>query len=179
MRWKSSPHRYGAVAIAMHWVTALALVGMLMSGFQAADMVEVGRKTSLLRIHAAMGITILLLTLLRLCWWGLVDRKPIGPAAVSPWQAGAARIVHGLFYLVILGMGASGIGMLLLSGVGEVLFGGSQAPLPNFHQYPPRVPHGAGAWVLMGLIGLHVGAALYHQFVLRDRLLARMGLGRA
>ena len=39
-------------------------------------------------------------------------------------------------------------------------------------------PHGLGAFALLGLVTLHVGAALYHQLVRRDRLLARMGIGR-
>jgi cytochrome b561 len=51
--------------------------------------------------------------------------------------------------------------------------------LPDFMLYPPRIGHGLGAMVLIALVLAHVAAALYHQFVLRDRLLARMGLGRS
>lgn len=177
MHWKSSMHRYGAVAIAMHWATALALVGLLASGLRAAGMDDQAAKLPLLRIHAAMGVSVLGLTLLRLCWWWLADRKPADPAGTPRWQARAAHVVHGLFYVVILGMGASGVGMIALSGAGGILTGASQVPLPDFHAYPPRVPHGIGGTLLIALILLHVAAALYHQFVRRDRLLTRMGLG--
>ena len=90
------------------------------------------------------------------------------------WQARSARAVHVLLYAVILGMGASGIGMLVLSGAGDSLFDAASAPLPDFWQYAPRKPHSFGAKFLIALLVLHVGAALYHQMVLRDGLIRRM-----
>lgn len=175
---KSTPERYGTVAIAMHWVTALAVFGLLISGFRAADMVDLAAKASILRVHAVVGISVLLLTVLRALWWWLVDRKPADPAGTPRWQAVSAHIVHGLFYVVIAGMAASGIGMMVLSGAGKVLFGGSAATLPDFTLFAPRIPHGLGGRLMIALILVHVGAALYHQFVLRDRVLARMWSGR-
>jgi cytochrome b561 len=178
MHWKSGTDRYGAVAITIHWVTAIAILGLLLSGFQAADMDDLAAKAALLRIHAAMGISVLGLTLMRLVWWWLADRRPAEPAGMPRWQNAAARVVHGLLYVVVLGMAASGIGMLVLSGAGAVLFAGAPGPLPDFTDYLPRVPHGIGARLLIALVLLHSGAALYHQFVRRDRLLSRMGVGR-
>jgi cytochrome b561 len=166
------------VAIAIHWVTAIALVGLLISGTQAAGNPDPVAKAAVLRVHAVVGAAVLVLTLVRIGWWWLVDRKPDEPAGTPRWQAAAARLVHRLLYVVIIVMGASGIAMVALSGAGEVLFGSSPRPLPDFTAYPPRAPHGAGATALMVLAALHAGAALYHQFVLRDRLLARMGIGR-
>ena len=83
-------------------------------------------------------------------------------------------MVHVLFYVVILGMIASGIGMIALSGAAPLIFGGESAQLPDFWKYPPRLPHAIGARVLVALLVLHVGAALYHHFVRRDGLLWRM-----
>jgi cytochrome b561 len=85
--------------------------------------------------------------------------------------------VHILFYIVILGMIASGIGMVALSGAGPVIFGG-EGTLPDFWKVPPRVPHGIGARLLLALLVLHTGAALYHHFVRRDVLLGRMRFSR-
>jgi cytochrome b561 len=87
-------------------------------------------------------------------------------------------VVHVLFYVVILGMIASGIGMMALSGAAVLMFGGESALLPDFWNYPPRIPHGIGARLLLVLLMLHVGAALYHQFVRRDGLLCRMWFSR-
>jgi cytochrome b561 len=74
-------------------------------------------------------------------------------------------------------MAASGIGMLVLSGAGRILLGGASGVLPEFWNYPPRVPHRAGAVLLVALFVLHLGAALYHHFVRRDGLLTRMRIG--
>lgn len=176
MAWKSDGHRYGAVATAMHWVTAAAIFGLLGSGLMLEEAAPAA-KTQLLRVHAAVGILVFVLTLLRLSWWAFADRRPEEPAGQPRWQALAARTVHRLFYAVTLLMGASGIAMLALSGAASILFLGGAGALPDFNLYPPRIPHGLGAWAMMGLIAVHVGAALYHQFVRRDRLLERMGIG--
>jgi len=68
---------------------------------------------------------------------------------------------------------ASGIGMIALSGAAPLIFGANSAPLPDFWKYPPRPPHAIGARLLLALLVLHVGAALYHHFVRRDGLLWR------
>ncbi|MDO9296294.1 cytochrome b [Bradyrhizobium sp.] len=50
--------------------------------------------------------------------------------------------------------------------------------MPDFSKYSPRAPHGIGARLLIALVVLHVGAALYHQFGRRDGLLRRMWFGK-
>ena len=176
MQMKSDGHRYGAVAMAMHWATAIAIFGLLGSGLVMADTDDAAVKATLLKGHAAAGVFITLLTVLRISWWAFADRRPEKPEGTPAWQARVANIVHGMFYVVILVMGASGVAMLVLSGAASVLASG-QGRLPDFALYAPRAPHGAGAWLMMMLIAAHVGAALYHQFIRHDRLLARMGLG--
>lgn len=178
MQWKSSTQRYGGVAIAIHWATAAAILGLLVSGFRAAGMVDEIARVVLLRTHVAFGVCVLALTLLRVGWWAILDRKPADPAGTPRWQARAARLVHVLFYLVIFAMALSGIALVAASGAGPILFGGAAQPLPDFTAYAPRIPHGIGARLLVGLVLVHAGAALYHRLVLRDRVLGRMGLGR-
>ena len=179
MKWTGDSRRYGAVATAMHWATAVAIFGLLGSGLMLEQAGTEAAKVQLLRVHATVGILVFVLTLLRLGWWAFADRRPDEPAGMPVWQAMAARWVHRLFYIVILIMGASGLAMLGLSGAGLILFAGQPGLLPDFALYPPRVPHGLGAWTMMALIAAHVAAALYHQLILKDRLLGRMGLGRA
>lgn len=178
MGLRSDGRRYGAVTMVMHWATAVAVFSLLGSGLVMADTVDPAAKASILTFHAAAGLFTGVLTLLRILWWVFADDRPPHTAATPRWQARAAGAVHGLLYAVILLMVASGLGMMALSGAADVLMSG-QGVLPDFNQYAPRIPHGLGAWTLMALIAAHVGAALYHQFALRDRLLGRMGLGRA
>lgn len=179
MQWKSSPVAYGAVAIALHWASAALFVMLLVSGFRAAGTIDPQAKLMLLRVHAAAGSTALALTLARLAWWRFADRPPAAPQGQAAAQARAARLVHRLFYVVILVLAGTGIGMVVLSGAAPILLGQVLAPLPAFDALPPRALHGVAVWALLGLIAAHVGAAFYHQFVLGDRLLARIGIGRA
>lgn len=176
--WKSTPERYGRVAIILHWLTALFILGLMIAGSQAADMTDPVAKASLLRLHAPMGTLVLVLTLARIGWWVFADTKPHEPRGTPRLQSIAANAVHGLLYLVIIGMAGSGVAMIALSGAGNILFGSAPGPLPDFWDFTPRYVHDALNSVMLGLLALHVGAALYHQFILKDRLLARMGLGK-
>lgn len=178
MSLDNRPNRYGGVPITIHWTTGAAILGLVMTGFQAANMADPAAKITLLRVHAVLGITVLMLTLLRILWWTFMDNKPASPSGMPRWQARTSRIVHMLFYIVIFGMVASGIRMLSLAETGTVLLSDASASLPNFTSYPPRLAHGIGGRFLIALIILHAAAAFYHQFSLRDRLLARMGIGR-
>ncbi|KAB2958210.1 MAG: cytochrome B [Rhizobiaceae bacterium] len=174
---KSTADRYGTVAVAIHWLSAALVLVLLASGFRAAGTIDPTAKASLLRVHAVVGATVLVLTLARIAWWVFADRRPAEAAGMPRLQARAARAVHLLFYVVLIGMAASGVGMLALSGAANILFGNAPGPLPDFMAYAPRIPHGLGALLLVALVLAHVAAALYHQFVMRDRLLARMGIG--
>ena len=173
----SRPDRYGTVAVSIHWLTAILIVGLLASGFRAGGAADVGAKAALLRIHIPVAILVLLLTLYRAAWWLFLDAKPQPVQGSSAAQERIARLVHLAFYAVILGMAASGIGMMVLSGAAPAVFGEAGALLPDFDRYPPHIPHGLGALLLVGLLLFHAGAALYHQFVLKDRLFARMWYG--
>ena len=76
-------------------------------------------------------------------------------------------------------MAASGLALAVQAGLPDVLLGTSGMSLPQtLAGYAPRTVHGAPATMLLALVALHVLAALYHQLVRKDRLLARMGLGR-
>jgi len=82
-----------------------------------------------------------------------------------------------LFYVAIIAMAASGIGMLSLSGAAGIIFDPGAVALPDFWKYAPRVPHAIGARALLALLLLHVGGALFYPFIMRDRIFARMGIG--
>lgn len=176
MSVKSTPARYGSVAIAIHWITALLIVLLFATGLLAAAQVDPAAKVALLRAHIPLGAGALLLTLFRIVWWWVADRHPVPPAGQPEWQRWVASIVHGGLYAVVLVAASSGIATIVLSGALPAIIG--SATLPNLETVLPRAVHGTVARVMLGLLALHVGAAMWHQFVRRDHLLARMGLGR-
>jgi cytochrome b561 len=175
---KSTSTRYGTVAVTIHWASALLILALLVSGMRAGDMAVEASKTAVLSLHIPLGVSVLLLTLARLIWWRMADRKP--PSIPMPrWQSLASRGVHLLLYVVILAMASSGIATVALSGAMPIIFGGSPGPLPDFHEFAPRAAHGIGARLMIALFLLHAGAALHHHFIKRDGMLARMWFGKA
>ncbi|MHA1554587.1 MAG: cytochrome b [Alphaproteobacteria bacterium] len=176
MSIKSTPDQYGSVSVMLHWLTALLIVIALVTGFVADD-AAAADAAGILTVHVPVATTVLLLTLARIAWWWFADTKPTATGETPAWQDRSAKAVHGLFYVVIVLMAASGIAMLALSGAVPILFGGAAGALPNFEELAPRGPHELGAWLMVALFVVHVAAAFYHQFMMRDALLGRMWFG--
>lgn len=175
MTLKGNTDRYGTIAVTLHWASAGAILALLAIGFMAANGADAARTAALLRIHVPLGIVVLALTVARLVW-RLFDRRPAAPAGQPGWQRATARLNHALLYGVVILMGVSGIAVMILSGAAAVLFFGAPGALPRFSDVPPMAVHALGAFAIVGLLGLHVGAALYHHFCRRDHLFARMRL---
>lgn len=172
MSLKSTSTQYGSVAVAIHWTSALAVVLAFAAGLAAANTQPL--PVPLLVVHIALGLSVFVLTLLRIVWWLAADTHPL-PAEQPRWQQLAARTVHALLYVIIILMATSGITTMVLSGAIPAIASG--APLPDFSGLIPRMAHGLMSRVLLVLLVVHIGAALYHQLIRRDRLLARMGIG--
>lgn len=176
MALHSSPDRYGTMAVALHWLSALAILLMLGSG-QAMDWAATeAAVAAILPVHAVLGLLVGVLTLFRILWWIAFDRRPEPQGGLSRTQERLASVMHLGLYVAILVMVASGVGMVALTGAAPAIFGGGT--LPDFSAVPPYLVHGLLSKVLLVLVLGHVGAALWHQFVQRDGLIVRMG-GRA
>jgi cytochrome b561 len=151
------------------------IIAALSLGLVAASTLDPMTKLWIVLFHVACGSLALLLTLTRIGWWIWGDKRPAAVPGQPQAQLWAARIVHSLLYLAILVLGTSGIATIVLSGAGPALIAGT--PLPDFSLLLPRMVHGVMSRVLLALLAAHIGAALYHQFIRRDGVMARMGLG--
>ncbi|KQT89892.1 cytochrome B [Methylobacterium sp. Leaf469] len=177
--------RYTVVAILLHWTSAfcvLALIGigLVMTHAGLAPM----RQFQLYQWHKSVGITVLALTTLRLAWRAFhrPPRHPVGMPAPARRAAGA---VHGLLYLLLVGLPLTGWAIVSLSPfqIPTVLYGlvpWPHLPLAAFltdaaaaEEVAKRV-HACWAWLLTALLALHVAAALRHHLILRDDSLRRM-----
>jgi cytochrome b561 len=174
MSSKSTSTRYGSVAIAIHWSSAVAVILTWLIGFSVANLTQ---NPTLLLAHIALGTLVLLLTLFRIGWWAFADKHPRAPADEPQWQVRTAQAVHLLLYVLLVLMASSGITTVALSGVIPTLL--SVGPIPVLSELIPRVAHGIMAKIILALFVVHVGAALYHQVIRRDHLVARMGVGQA
>jgi cytochrome b561 len=178
---------YGSVAITLHWLTVAIILVTIPIGIATALIEFASQKSShvahfitvhahlLLTMHASLGLLILLLTLTRLSW-RIFDRRPGKPLGQPHWQALIARATHWLLYGFLVVLPASGISLIILSGAIPVLLGTVPGSLPHFSKFLLSLVHSLAAFTLIGLIAIHFGAVLYHQFYKRDRLLARMGV---
>lgn len=185
--------RYTAVAIALHWLIAVAIVGMIALGWYMTDLptdtpAERGAQFTVFQLHKSIGVTILVLSIARVAW-RLMNPPPPEPP-MPGWQAGLAKVVHVGLYVLIIVMPLSGWIMVSASptGIDTILYktvhwphlpGLSTLPLDARKQLqgPLEFVHSKLAWVIIVLLGLHVAGALKHQFIDKDHLLARMAPG--
>jgi len=182
--------RYTSVAILLHWLIALAIVLQLASGLWMADAINDPEQRAfafqVYQWHKSLGLTVLVLSLLRLVW-RLIHRVPPLPEGMSAWQRLAATGTHWLFYTLMIGIPVTGWLMVSASpfGIPTLYFGLFEVPhLPLLSELPraekPAVEgdlksiHEILGYLTIGLLLLHIAAALKHQLVDRDGLLGRM-----
>ena len=173
------PKRYHPLLIALHWLLVLLIIFMLLVGLLSLKwMPNNPAKLLPLGFHMATGILILVLMLVRIVV-RVATKKPEDATVGNRFLDLVGKITHYALYIFAILMAISGIGISVQAGLAPIVFGASGAPLPeDFFVYPARYGHGYIAIILIVLILMHVGAALYHQFFRKDRLLSRMGIGK-
>lgn len=177
--------RYTAVAKGLHWLLALALVGIFWVGLYMVGLPFSPQKLKLINWHKWAGITILLLSALRLLW-RLTHRPPALPARVQAampgWQRVAHHGTHFLMYALFFAVPLLGWAYSSAAGFPIVFLGLWQ--LPDFVAASPDLAdalkplHKLSAYAMAALVLVHVAAALKHQFFDRDGLMLRMLPGR-
>ena len=179
MPLKSNAMHWGTLAKTFHWaIVALLLV----QGTLGLVMVELPKKPSVITyftLHKSLGLTILLLALLRL-GWRLFDRRPEEPASMPRWQVTGARVGHALLYALLFAVPLSGwlfdsataLRPLIWWGVVPMpsLTGGAAPDLKDV----AKEAHEWLFWTLVFVAAGHAAAALVHHFVHRDEVLRRM-----
>jgi cytochrome b561 len=170
----------------IHWISAAMVIGTLGLGTYMVQFVDdPAARFDLTQTHKSIGITVLALTMLRLCLRILTTAPktaPTGePIALSlPFVQWAAKATHlGLYVLLVL-LPLSGWLMAATTPVRVPtrIFGLFDLPyplgpdLPTFRVF--HAVHVAAAIVIAGLVVLHVAAALVHALCWRDRAMRRM-----
>ncbi len=183
---QASIQRYSGTAIVLHWLLALALIGLFVVGLYMTSLPFSPQRLKLYNWHKWAGVVVLTLSFLRLAW-RLTHRPPELPAAVAAamprWQHWAHHGTHHALYALFFAVPLLGWAYSSAAGFPIVVFG--VLPLPDFVPADKALAelikpwHKLGAYAMAALVGLHVAAALKHQLIDRDGLLSRMLPGRS
>ena len=177
MPLRNTSDRFGVVAKAFHWVTLLLLIGSFTLALSMVNLPLSPRKLELYSWHKWCGVTIFLLAVLRLAW-RLANPVPALPADMPAWQRRLAHLSHAGLYTLLIVMPVTGWIMSSALNLPVVYLGLIHVPSPfgvNRALGEAMITvHQGLALALLILVCLHVAAALYHHFFLRDDILRRM-----
>lgn len=169
--------RYGGVAMLLHWTIAALILIQVALGWIMNEVLpdHTPPQAAVETIHISLGLTILLLVLVRI-GVRLTHRPPPLPAGMPGWERGLAQGSHLLFYLLMLAMPISGWALVSM-GTRPIAFWGLPWPhLPGVHMIfgaaPSRPTRHALShvhvfvliWIVVANLALHIAGAVKHQF---------------
>ena len=171
---------YDPVARLFHWLIALLVLVTIPVGITMLQLGQGNLQNQLFALHKGIGVTVLALVALRIVW-RLTHRAP--PLQGLPgWQAWTAHANHFLLYLMLV--------VMVTSGYVFTVFGGYPIELLDVLGMPYHVAkneavskaaeavHRTGWLIILALIVLHIGAALYHGLVRQDGIVSGMWRGK-
>ncbi|HEY4372908.1 MAG TPA: cytochrome b/b6 domain-containing protein [Burkholderiales bacterium] len=179
MNFQSAPpQRYDCASIALHWATAL-LVLLAWGGAQLIDSFAKGPpRWIMLGVHMSLGLALALVLIARVFW------RATGGTRLPRAQAGAAGVIASGTHLLLYAL----LALQLVLGLANAWVRGEHVftwfVIPAFDPGNQALRHQVGelheltATLILAVAGLHAAAALFHHYVLRDGVLARMWPGR-
>lgn len=177
----NSAPRYDSLAIALHWVLAVAILASIASGLYASSLPISPARLRWVNWHKWLGFAVLLVSCLRLAWRIRHPAPALSAALLAcmpQWQRSASAGVHAAMYVLFIAIPLAGWAYSSAAGFPIVWLG--VLPLPDLlavnKDIAPmiRVVHQILAYGLCMLVAVHVTAVIKHQWVDRDGLLRRM-----
>ena len=169
---------YPRPIIFLHWLTLLLVIAVyatieLRDIFPKDDPLHAAMKSW----HFMLGLSVLFLTVLRLSMKAIWHHAPAIEPPIPAWQEALSKLVHGMLYVILIGLPLAGWAILSAAGKPIPFFGLELPPLIGVDKALSKQikeVHETVANIGYGLIGLHALAALYHHFVMKDNTLPRM-----
>jgi cytochrome b561 len=169
--------KHSRTTIGLHWITALAVLGLLGVGLWMVGLPLGLLKLKVYAWHKWIGIAVLAMTVVRLLWrWR--HPPPMLPGSLRDWERRLAPIAHWSLFALLLAMPLSGWMMNSAAGVGLYWFG--YIPIPDLVPRDPdlfatlKTVHKILSRLLIAVVVLHVGAVIYHDVLRRDGVFRRM-----
>ena len=172
--------RYSVPARIFHWLTAILVLIAFIYGPGGPEVRIYSAARDFDRhLHETLGLSVLILTALRLLW-SFFDKRPAPPAAPR-WMTMSARVVQIALYVLLFAVPVTAITGAWLEGHPLTLLGGIEiAPaLAMSHDLGASIAdiHGWLGDVILWVAGAHALAALFHHYVLKDDVLRTMLAG--
>jgi len=169
---------YGWISILLHWLMAIAIIGLAIVGLW---MVDLGYYSPWYQVapfwHKSIGLLLLPLLLFRL-YWRWRQPTPTSPSGHTIWERRLASTTHALLYSLLLLILLSGYLISTAEGEGISLFGWFEVPalIHGLDQQADLAGqlHYWAAICLLALVALHALGALKHHILDRDTTLVRM-----
>ena len=181
--WRNTPRRYGWVAMAFHWSIAALILFAFGLGLYMTSLEEGFEQFQLYQLHKSIGITVLLLAVLR-GLWRLMNPHPPLPPGMPAWERWLAHFSHYGLYVFMLAVPFIGWAMVSVSPLEIPTFLYNELPWPHLPlgfiadreaaEGAFSEAHELMAFTLIFLFCLHVAGALKHHFIARDDVLRRM-----
>lgn len=175
---RNSATQYGVVAIAFHWLVAVAIVGLFALGYWMVDLDyyhEWYKQAP--DIHRSVGILLFATMVLRLLW-RLTNPRPAPLPSHRSIEVVAAHGAHFLLYLLIFTAMTSGYLISTADGSSINVFGWFEVPSVTGRvkgmEDTAGLVHYWVTWSIVGLASVHALAALKHHWFDKDDTLRRM-----
>jgi cytochrome b561 len=168
---------YGSIAKLLHWTIVVLIIAQFVLANAADDLPNGLEKLKLLATHKSIGMTVLMLALVRI-GWRLTNPVPPSPATMPRWQVRAAHTSHFALYALLLAQPITGWIMSSARNFPVSYFGLFQwpdlvGPSDELHERFEDIHHLLGEALLVIAL-VHAAAALYHHFWIKDDVLRRM-----
>ena len=164
--------RYRGIVVAIHWIAAALIIAQIWLGFTFDELPKGSAERAFyFDWHKTLGVAVLLLGLLRI-GVRLVNPPPPYPQDFPKWERAVAVWTHRLFYVLIIGLPLTGLAAVSKRGSMTDLVGGLQfptLPVPALGE-----AHEVLAFAMIGLLVVHVLAALKNQFITGGVVAGRM-----
>lgn len=177
MAKNASDERYGAVAIFFHWASAALILAAILCAWSIHLTTDEALQSNLLIIHRSFGISVLVVSALRVVWRATHPAPP-PPGSLPRWQQWVAAGTHWLLYGLLFAMPIAGYVSMTAADQPVSFF--YLFDLPQLIARDPALAklafrtHRNLQWAIYLLVGLHAAAALGHHFVIKDNVLRRM-----
>ncbi len=177
MSFKNTKENYGHISKALHWSLAVLIFGLLAMGFLMDDLEPDSLKYKVYGIHKSFGVLVLMLVAVRIVWHGF-NHPPVSLSTYKPVEKLLAKIVKIALYLAMIALPVSGVVMSLAGGHDISFFGlfelaGLEEKNKPLSGLGSEI-HEVGAFVILGLLFLHVAGSFKHHFIAKDETLQRI-----